>query len=288
MIKKDLIGNTRTVFLEQRGDADLYIKLEGDNLTGSLKDRSAKQLLDALEESGELSKGKEVLAPSSGSFAVAITYQALLRGYKTTVVVNEKISGVNLQLLEKFGANIVRHGKVTMDSMLHCQELIKENPGKYAFADQLNHPAAVQAHFLTTGPEVLEDLPNIRAIVGSMGSGATLCGIAKFVNKHSHDVKIIASVGVPGDHKKITGTYSEGPDYRSPFISELQDNKLLAKEIEVFYDEALDGAKKLLLKGFHVGPQSGGVYVAACKAIDELNISGPVVMISGDTGLKWL
>ena len=288
MLVENLIENTRVLLLEKRGAATLYIKLEGDNLTGSLKDRSAFYLLNALEETGELIGEKEVLAPSSGSFAVAVAYQALLRGFKTTVVVNEKISGPNLSLLEKFGATIIRHGQVTRDSMLHCEELMKRHPGKYAYADQLNHPAAPQAHYKTTGPEILSDVPGVTAIVGSMGSGATLYGISKFLQDNGHKVSLVASVGAPGDHKKITGTYSDGPDYRSPFISKLQEENRLSLEVPVLYDTAQKNVAHLLGLGFHVGPQSGGVYAAACEAIEKLNLTGPVVIISGDTGLKWL
>lgn len=283
-----LIGDTRTREVKKYKDATIFIKLEGDNLTGSLKDRTAKYILDALEDRGELTKEKTVLAPSSGSFAVAIAYQARLRGYKATVVVNEKISNTNLALLKKFGAEVVKHGRVTKESMEKCQSMISDEPDRYAFADQLNDDVAAKAHEESTAPEIFRDVPEVKAIVASMGSGATLCGVSRFIAKNKKSTSLIASVGIPGDEKKITGTFSPDSDYVSPFIKEVQNNNRIQFEAKVSYRDAIKRMEELLSLGFHVGPQTGGVYEAAIQAIDALDIKGSVIIISGDTGLKWV
>lgn len=284
-----LIGDTPTVFLERYRNADIWVKLEGHNLTGSLKDRTAARLIVELEKRGDLTRGKRVLAPSSGSFAVAIAMQARLHGYESTVVVNNKISGANLKILERIGAEVIKYGKVSKESMEHCERLVRERPTVYAYADQLNDPAAVAAHHDTTAPEILSDIPDVKAIVASMGSGATLLGVASYLHEKGLDtISVFASTAFPGDRKKITGTYSPGADYESPFIKTLHDKRLLIEEFPVRFDTAKERSALLAQKGLFVGQQTGGVYEAAIQAIDKHNIQGPVVLISGDTGFKWL
>jgi cysteine synthase len=284
-----LIGNTPVVFLEKYKGAEIWLKLEGYNLTGSLKDRTAQRLVSELEKSKKLARGMRILGPSSGSFAVALAMQACLHGYDATVVVNSKISGGNLKILERLGTEIIRYGKVSRESMEYCEQLMREHPGMYAYADQLNDPAAVQAHYDTTAPEILRDMPTVSAVVASMGSGATLLGVSSFFRDNGKsNIKVIASIAVPGDRKKITGTYSPGVDYETPFIKTLHSEKLLAVEIPVLFDTSKKFLMELAKRGFFVGQQTGGVYDAARQAIDTLNLSGPIVLISGDTGFKWL
>lgn len=286
---QQLIGNTPVVFLEKYKNAEIWVKLEGMNLTGSLKDRTAARFIKELEKRGDLTPGKRLLAPSSGSFAVALATQARLHNYEATLVVNSKISGVNLKMLERLDAEIIKHGTVTEQSMRYCEKLMTEHPGKYAYADQLNDPAGVAAHYDTTAPEIIADIPEVRAVVASMGSGAALLGISSFLrDKGHHNVLVFASVAVAGDRKKITGTYSPGVDYDTPFIKRLHDEKLLAGELPVLFDTAKKNTVALANKGLFVGQQTGGVYDAALQAIDTHNIVGPVVLLSGDTGLKWL
>ncbi len=281
----DRIGNTPIVQFDTYRDAEIFLKLEGFNPTGSLKDRSALSIVRKLESQDKLT-GKTLLDASSGSFACALAYIGKIMDIPVTVVVNSKISKNNLAFLEIFGAKIIRHGDVTGDGYEYCLDLVKKHPSKYAFTDQLNNWASPEAHYTTTGPEILEDMLDVDFVVASMGSGSTLNGVGRYLRDHGSNAKMITAVAKPG--KKIAGTYSKGPDYISPFMEQLWKENMLFYESPVSYTEAIERCLELRQKGIFVGPQGGGVLQAAMVAIDENNLNGKFVLIMGDSGFKNL
>lgn len=282
-----LIGNTPIIRWGSYKDAEIWVKDEGRNLTGSLKDRSAKRLVEGLIARRELGPGKTLLDASSGSFACALAQIGAVMGNPVTVVVNKKISKTNLLFLKKIGAHVIEYGEVTGDGMRYCRSLVEQDPGTYAFTDQLNNPDSVRAHYEGTGPEIFSEMPDVSAVIASMGSGATLLGVSTFFRDRGHPAQIFAAVGIPGDTAKIAGTFREDADYLSPFIAEIRA-KRLAVELPIRWSEAMERVWDLLKKGIAVGPQGGGVFQAALRAIDEYGIRGNVVAIAGDSILKNL
>lgn len=277
----DLVGNTPVVAVNEHKKARLWAKLEGCNPTGSLKDRTASALVQkALSEYGTT---RTLLDASSGSYACALAYYGRLAGIPVTVVVNSKISGDNLSFLKSQRAEIIEHGNVTGESREHCLQLIENEPDRWFFTDQLTNPLAPEVHQQTTAREIFSDLPNVKTIIASKGSGATLCGIIRYVAENEHSVKIFGSIGIPGDEKKVAGTYVEGPDFISPFIDEIAKSDLYSGDVSIWYQEAMTQCLELPVL---VGPQGGGVYQAALRAIDEYDLTGDVLMIMGDTILK--
>lgn len=281
-----ILGNTPLVEYGELGRAKLYFKLEGYNPTGSLKDRSAFQIISDLEATGRLTPDKTLLDASSGSFACSLAYLGKILGYRVRVVVNSKISKTNLAFLKICDAEVTPFGAVTGDGYKYCLELVEKEPNRYAFADQLNNPSSPKAHYLTTGPEILKGLPSVSAIIGSMGSGATLLGISRFLREIGSSVSVFGSVAEPKDDKKVAGTYLFGVDYPSPFIKELQDEHMLSAEIPIFQKDAMANVLQLASEGVLIGPQGGGVFQAAKKAIDQYDLEGPVVLVIGDSLLK--
>lgn len=283
---QEMIGNTPLVYWGEYRNATIWVKDEGRNLTGAIKDRTAKAIVADLKKQGKLTPDKILLDASSGSYACALSQQGKIHGIPVTVVVNKKISATNVAFLEEIGVNVIRFGNVTGDGYRRCVELVKEDPDTYLFTDQLNNPVAVQAHYEGTAPEIIADMPDVSAIVVSIGSGATALGIGRYLRDKGHAVQLFGSVGKEGDVGKLAGTYREDNDYRSPFIQELvADNYIV--QIPVDYREAMHAVwKHFVPRGVNVGPQGGGVFLAACTAIDEYDISGNVVLVAGDSILK--
>jgi cysteine synthase len=275
-----LVGNTPAIYIGQYGSANLYAKLEGQNPTGSLKDRTAFAIIESISKT---IKKRTLLDASSGSFACSLSYFGRITKIPVTVVVNSKISNDNLAFLKTQGTNIIKYGNVTGESREYCKNLIKKNPDKWLFTDQLTNPIAPKIHDETTAKEILKDFPDVKLIVGSKGSGATLCGIVRHVARLKSNILIVGSIGIPGDIKKIAGTFVNGADFVSPFIKELSESKYYTGDISVTYTNAMKHSIKLPVL---VGPQGGGVYEATLKAIKKFNVSGDVVMVMGDSLLK--
>lgn len=257
--------------------------MEGYNPTGSLKDRSAKAILLDLKRKGLL-ENKTIVDASSGSFGCAIAYFGGLLNKPVTVVSNSKLTSQNKSFIKLMGAELIIHGDVTKESNEFCQKMIAENPDKYVFCDQLNNWESPKAHYYGTGTEILKEMPDVKAVVASMGSGATLWGVGTYLKEKDPTVKIIASIAAPGT--SLAGTFKEGKDYYSPFIKDLEFKGVIDLKSEVTAEQALKNARDLARKGFFVGPQTGGVFQAAINAIEKFNISGKIVIISGDSGWK--
>ncbi|MFA6159991.1 MAG: pyridoxal-phosphate dependent enzyme [Parcubacteria group bacterium] len=282
---QERVGNTPIVKWGMYKDTEIFLKLEGANPTGSLKDRSALAIIRNKLETGELKKGMRLLDASSGSFACSMAYFGNRFGFKSVVVVNKKLTRINGMFLLGQEAEVIHYGEVTGDGYNRCLEMVRDSPDKYCFLDQLNNWVSPSAHFETTGPEILGAMPDVDFIAASMGSGATLYGVSTFMNKKKPEVKIIASNGKPG--KKIAGTFVDGPDYVSPFIMALREERLVDFVGLVSYEEALGHVKAdLIREGFNVGLQTGGVFEASIQAIDDLGLSGKLVIISGDHSWK--
>ena len=151
--------------------------------------------------------------------------------------------------------------------------------------DQLHNWVNPDAHYLTTGPEIIRDLPSVKAIVFSLGSGGTLNGVSRFVKAANKDISIIAVTASAGVKIPGTGAFIDG-DYVTPFIQQSFDDEVFDYIAEVSYKSAVDGMRYLSKQGFYVGIQTGAVYQGMLDAVDALGIKGDVLMISGDAAWK--
>lgn len=281
-----LVGNTPLVRANACDNAVFYFKLEGTNPTQSLKDRTASYMLANLRVQGKLDPQRMLIDTSSGSFGCSLAYFGMRYKMPVEVVVNSKASQTHIAFMELCGAVITRYGDVTGEGLEYVQRLVAENPTKYIHVDQLNNPLSPLAHYQTTGPEIVRDIPNVSLIVCSMGSGATALGISSYLRDIGHPARVFVSVATPG--RKITGTYLHGTDYYTPNIQRLEREHYLLGRHAVSYDEAIAAARLLNQCGILVGPQTGGVYLAAQAASKAHKISGPIVCISGDSAFKAL
>jgi [CysO sulfur-carrier protein]-thiocarboxylate-dependent cysteine synthase len=283
----DLVGNTPLVKIADIDSKNkVYVKLEGSNPTGSVKDRAAKALILDKIEKKELTPGKTIIDASSGSFSCAMAYFGKILGFNVLAVCGSKLTQDKANFISYFGAEIIKYGDFTIQGNEYCRnKIIPKNPEKYCFLDQLHNWENPKTHFQITAPEIFNKLQNIGAIVFSLGSGGTLTGIAQYVKKYGLSTKIIAVTAESGT--KIPGTLaiSDG-DYLTPFILEARKNKLIDYEQEINLIDACKMVDLMKKKGLYVGIQTGGVYAGYIKAAQKLNIQGNVVLISGDSGWK--
>ena len=282
------IGNTpifRFPYSSGIEDVEFYIKLEGENLTGSVKDRAAYSIIMDKINTGELAEGKTILDASSGSFACSLAFLGKMLGYPVTVVTGSKLTEDKAVYIRFYGAKNIPYGNFTIEGNRYCQDvLLKENPNKYCFLDQLHNPNNANMHERVTGPEIMQDLPGLSAVAFSLGSGGTLCGISRFLKKHYPQVKIIAVTAQHGTKIPGTGAFVDG-DYITPFIKEANENNYYDYVAEISEEDARKRTIDLSHKyGFYVGIQTGGVLQGLIDGINKLKIAGKVLVISGDAG----
>ena len=174
--------------------ARILIKLEGQNPGGSIKDRAAKWMVEEAEKDGSLRPGQTILESSSGNTGIALAMIAKVKGYPVKIVLPENVSVERRQLLEVWGAEIstTPGTEGSNGAMRHAQELAAEHPDWF-FPFQYANPANPGAHYATTAPEILRDLPEITHFVAGLGTGGTLMGVGRYLKEHNPRVQIVAA-----------------------------------------------------------------------------------------------
>ncbi len=283
----DLIGNTPLVELnhmELKPGVRVFAKLEGQNPTGSLKDRIAKYMIDKAERDGLLTPEKRILEPTSGNTGISLAFVASLKGYKVTVVMPENVSHERSELLWAFGADIIYSDgtRGTNGSIEVAQEIIEKQGDEYVMLYQYGNEANPGAHYETTGAEIARDLPDVDMFVAGLGTGGTLMGTGRRLREHNPDVKIVAVAPEPGDYIQALRDLDEG------FIPPILDISMLDSRIMVSSADSFRMAKELLNReGIFAGISSGAVVFGAMKAAQRLD-QGNIVCLLADGGWKYL
>jgi [CysO sulfur-carrier protein]-thiocarboxylate-dependent cysteine synthase len=192
----DAIGNTPLVGIQRMSPSPqvrLWAKLEGQNPTGSLKDRIAKAMIEDAEASGDLQPGMVILEPTSGNTGIALAMVAARKGYGLTIVIPENASEERVRLLELFGAEMVftPADKGTNGAIDVARRMAEA--GRYFMPFQYGNPANPRAHYEGTGEEIVRDLPEVTHFVAGLGTGGTLTGVGRRLKEHNSGVKIIAA-----------------------------------------------------------------------------------------------
>jgi len=281
----DAIGNTRLVGIPRmspKPSVRLWAKLEGDNPTGSLKDRIAKRMIEAAEESGELTPDRIILEATSGNTGISLAMVARRKGYRLTVVMPDNASEERIRLLELFGAEIVFSpgDKGTNGSIEVARAMAKDE--KYLLTFQYGNQANPQAHYEGTGAEIVRDLPEVTHFVAGLGTGGTLMGCGRRLREHNPDVKIIAAEPELGELVYGLRSLEEG------FVPPILDESMLDRKFLVDSSDALRATRALVEReGVFAGISSGAVLHVANRIAQDLD-EGDVVCLLADGGWKYL
>jgi len=282
----DLVGSTPLVELSRlspKPSVRLFAKLEGQNPTGSIKDRVAVAMIDAAEASGELPLGRRLLEPTSGNTGIALALVATLRGYPLTCVVPANVTEERRRLLRLYGAEIVdsppeegSNGAVRL-----ALELASRDPS-FFMPFQYANEANPRAHYDGTGAEIAEALDRVDVLVAGLGTGGTLMGAGERLRESFSDVVVAAAEPLPGD--EVMGLRSLADGYVPPIL----DVSKLDRKLLVTNEESVSGLRLLLdHEGIFGGVSSGAVIHAALRIADELD-EGVVVCVLADGGWKYL
>ena len=283
----ETIGGTPLVELSRispEGGARLYAKLEGQNPTGSIKDRIARTMVEAAESSGELEPGRELLEPTSGNTGISLAMVAKLRGYPLTCVLPENSTPERVRMLELYGAKVVFSpgSEGSNGAVRHALRLAESDP-RYFMLNQYANEANPRAHYEGTGAEIAEALPRVDAFVAGLGTGGTLMGAGERLRESFPDVLVAAAEPFQGD--LVYGLRSLADGYVPPIL----DVSRLDRKILVSNDESLTGLRALLdREGIFAGVSSGAVVHVARRIAAELDEDAVVVAVLADAGWKYL
>jgi [CysO sulfur-carrier protein]-thiocarboxylate-dependent cysteine synthase len=279
----ELVGNTPLVELKPVGDVQVYAKLEGQNPTGSIKDRIAKAMIQAAEASGELEPGRELLEPTSGNTGISLALVAKLRGYPLTCVMPENATEERKRLLRLFGANIIfSPGKEGSNGAVRLALELAEREPRYFMPFQYANEANPRAHYEGTGAEIAEALDRVDVLVAGLGTGGTLMGTGERLRESFPDVVVAAAEPLPGD--PVMGLRSLDEGYVPPIL----DVSKLDRKVLVSNEESVREVRRLLdEEGIFAGVSAGAVGHVARTLAAELD-EGVVVAIFADAGWKYL
>jgi [CysO sulfur-carrier protein]-thiocarboxylate-dependent cysteine synthase len=279
----DLIGNTPLVELQRVGDVQVYAKLEGQNPTGSIKDRVAKAMIEAAETSGELQPGRELLEPTSGNTGISLALIAKLKGYPLTCVMPENATQERKRLLRLFGAQIIfSPGDEGSNGAVRRAIDLAEREPRYFMPFQYANEANPRAHHDGTGAEIAEALDRVDVLVAGLGTGGTLMGAGERLRQRFPEVVVAAAEPLPGD--PVMGLRSLDEGYVPPIldVSKLDRKVLVSNE-----DSVMEVRRLLDEEGIFAGVSAGAVGHVARKLAAELD-EGVVVAILADGGWKYL
>jgi cysteine synthase len=291
----DLIGHTPIVdvsALSPKSNVTILAKLEGRNPGGSVKDRVALSLVDAAEADGLLIPGKPdqtLIEPSSGNTGIALAMVCRLRGYHLKVVLPANVSPERRQLLLAWGAEIIDSpGSEGSNGAVHlAQRLASEHP-EWVFLYQYANPNNPLAHYLTTGPEILHDVPEITHFVAGLGTSGTLMGVGRYLKEHKPGTQVWAIE--PPSGEMVDGLRSLNDGYIPPIFTDNHGAEMLDRKVVVRPKESIEWTRRMTEVGLFVGISSGAIMAGAvkCARLIPDDQTATIVAIACDDGWKYL
>jgi [CysO sulfur-carrier protein]-thiocarboxylate-dependent cysteine synthase len=281
-----LIGDTPLVELPRlspKPTVRLYAKLEGQNPTGSIKDRVAKAMIDAAEASGELEPGRALLEPTSGNTGISLALVAKLKGYPLTCVLPENATEERRRLLRLYGADIVSSpGEEGSNGAVRLALELAERDPRWFMPFQYANAANPRAHYEGTGAEIAEALDRVDVLVAGLGTGGTLMGTGERLRESFPELVVAAAEPLPGD--PVMGLRSLADGYVPPIL----DVSKLDRKLLVSNEQSVRALHELLdREGIFGGVSAGAVVDVARRLAAELD-EGVVVAVLADAGWKYL
>lgn len=288
----ELIGNTPMVKLKkEKGLADIYIKLEKFNPSGSVKDRAAYQMIIDAQIDGKLQKGNTILEPTSGNTGVALAMIGKAMGYEVTLVMPSSMSQERRDIISSYGANLILTDPTKgMTGAINKANEMAESDSNYYIPNQFENKSNIKAHYNSTGVEIYDELPEINCFVTGVGTGGTLGGVGKYLKESNKNIKIVAvepstspvlSSGKGGPHK-IQGI-------GAGFIPQILDTSIIDEIITIDDEVAYKMTRNILdSDGLYLGISSGSNIAAAKILAKKLGEGKIIVTVAPDGGEKYL
>ncbi|MDD4358193.1 MAG: PLP-dependent cysteine synthase family protein [Candidatus Pacebacteria bacterium] len=272
----DLIGNTPLLEIEP----NIFAKMEGFNLTGSIKDRTALSMIEDAEKKGRLKPGVSIVEPTSGNTGIALAMISAIKGYELSVVIPQSTSEEKKKMILTYGGRIISIPDERFREPVIKELKEKEKLGEIVFLNQYENENNVKVHYEKTGEEIVKQMEGkqIDYFVAGLGTGGTITGVSKKLKEHFPNIKII---GVePKKGEKIEGLKSLKDGYTPPILNLNQIDEI----IDLSAEDSVKGRNYLAKKGILVGLSSGAVF----QTIKNLNLKGNVVTIFPDRGERYL
>ncbi len=283
-----LIGNTPMVKINKLNpnkNVNIFVKLEGQNPGGSIKDRIALKMIEEAEKTGKLTKEKTIIEATSGNTGIAIAMIAAVKGYKAEIVMSEAVSVERRKMIAAFGAKItLTDGKLGTDGAIQkTRELVAKSPDKYYHPDQFSNNNNILAHYETTAAEIWEQTEGkIDYFVAAIGTSGTLMGISKYLKQKKPTIKVVSA-------EPVRGHYIQGlKNMEEAIVPAIYDRRRLDDIIMVETEAAYELARQVVKnEGIFCGMSSGAAMFASLKIAKKIK-SGNIVTIFPDRGEKYL
>ena len=282
----DTIGHTPMVELKRfspKPGVRIFAKIEGANPTGSVKDRIALFMVEDAERAGRLAPGQTLLEPTSGNTGISLAMVCKIKGYRFVAVMPENVSDERRQLLRAFGAEVVSTdgSKGSNGAIEVAQRMVGDNP-EYVMLYQYGNEANPLAHERSTGPEILEAVPDVNVFVAGLGTGGTLMGVGRYLKRHDERIRVVAGEPNLGDIVQGLRNLDEG------FVPPIFDPALLDKKLLVGGEDSIRFTQELLWReGIFAGVSSGGALSVAVRVARDME-QGNIVVLFADHGWKYL
>jgi cysteine synthase B len=280
------IGNTPMIELRRLsppGGARVFAKLEGTNPSGSVKDRIARAMVEEGLASGRLVPGQTILEPSSGNTGISLAMVGRLLGHPVRIVLPDNTTPEREQMLRLYGAEIVHSpgAEGSNGAIRLAERLAGEDPSLF-MPYQYGNEANPRAHEQTTGPEILEQVPDLDVFVAGLGTGGTLTGVGRFLKRERPGIRIVAAEPLPGEGVQGLRSLDEG------FVPPVLDASVLDDRYLVNNRDAVIGVRRLLSEeGIFAGLSCGAAIAVALRVARDMT-SGTVVVLLADAGWKYL
>lgn len=286
----DLVGNTPILNLGKIGYPNVFVKLEKANPGGSIKDRAALYMIEGAEEKGILNKDSVLVEATSGNTGIGLAMAGKLKGYRVIIIMPETMSIERRQLVKAFGAELIltEGSKGMAGSIEKANELLESNTN-YVCLGQFDNEDNPRAHYETTGPEILKEVPNVSMIVAGIGSGGTIVGAGKFLKEKNKDVK---AIGIEPKSSPLITESQAGPHkiqgIGANFIPKIYDEDIVDRVITISDEDSYETVRLMANKlGILVGISSGANIFGAMKLSDE-NPDEVIVTVAPDGVDKYM
>jgi cysteine synthase B len=285
-----LIGDTPMVDVSRLSPTEgvrIAAKMEGQNPTGSVKDRIAKAMIAEAEDDGTLTPGKTIIEPSSGNTGIAMAMIAQLKGHPIKIVMPENVSIERRQLLEVFGAEIIDSpGSEGSNGAVRLAQALADEHPEWAFMYQYANEANPRAHYEGTGPEIWRDCPDVTHFVAGLGTSGTLLGVGTYLKEQNPAVQVLAVEPPIGE--KVEGLRNLDEGYIPPIYEKWGGQDLLDGKRIVRPRESIEWTRRLASDcGIFSGISAGAALAGAIRVAGQID-EGTIVFVVADGGWKYL